>query len=404
MNGDLLKYTLNSLKQRKLRSGLTILSILIGIAAVFTLVSFGEGLKSYVNDAFQGLGSDKLIVQAKGFGPPGSGSVVFKEEDLDYFKRIKGISEAAGLMMNIGEVKYKDGKPRYIYVLGMPTGSEYKLAEESMGLEVVTGRPFRSNEKGVVILGHNYQIPDKMFKEEIKLNDKIMINNEKLQVIGFMKEIGNPSDDSQVFVSIDTFNVVFNKEDNGYGFIALRTSKGVKPSDLVDIVADKYRRHKNQKVGQEDFYVQTFEDLLKTFTSIIDVLNGVLLLIALISVIVAAVNIINTMYTAVLERTKEIGIMKAIGATNNEILFVFISESGLLGLFGGVLGIFLGFILSKIGEFFAINAGLSMLKPAFPLWLIFGCLLFAFLVGAVSGILPAKQAAKLNPVDSLRYE
>ena len=112
----------------------------------------------------------------------------------------------------------------------------------------------------------------------------------------------------------------------------------------------------------------------------------------------------NTMYTAVLERTKEIGIMKAIGAKNKSILFIFIFESGLLGIIGGGLGVMSGYIIAKIGGMIAAASGYSMLQPSFPIYLTLGCLLFAFFVGAGSGFFPAVQASKLKPVDSLRYE
>ena len=133
-------------------------------------------------------------------------------------------------------------------------------------------------------------------------------------------------------------------------------------------------------------------------------LNAILVIISGISIVVAAVNIMNTMYTSVIERTREIGVMKAIGSRNRQILNVFVIESGILGLIGGILGILLGYSIAKIGQFVAKTYGLTFLKPYFPLWLIVGCLLFAFLVGAGSGLLPAVQASRQKPVDALRYE
>ena len=115
---------------------------------------------------------------------------------------------------------------------------------------------------------------------------------------------------------------------------------------------------------------------METFGMIINILNGILVLIALISLVVAAVNIMNTMYTAVLERTKEIGVMKAIGAQNNEILSIFVFESGFLGFLGGVAGVILGFLISFTGGKIAAGAGFAMLKPVFPWYLILSCLLF----------------------------
>jgi putative ABC transport system permease protein len=112
----------------------------------------------------------------------------------------------------------------------------------------------------------------------------------------------------------------------------------------------------------------------------------------------------NTMYTAVLERTKEIGVMKAVGARNSDIMFIFLLESGVIGLIGGIIGVILGYFVAITGGSYAAAAGFSALKPIFPWTLIFGCIFFAFLVGAGSGLLPAIRASKLRPVDSLRYE
>ena len=134
-------------------------------------------------------------------------------------------------------------------------------------------------------------------------------------------------------------------------------------------------------------------------------MQAVIVGIAGISLLVGGVGIMNTMYTAVLERRKEIGIMKAVGARNWDISLIFLIESGLLGIVGGVIGILLGMGLSK-GVELAVRPylGESMLMAAFPLWLLFGALAFSFIVGAASGVLPARQAAGLKPVDTLRYE
>jgi putative ABC transport system permease protein len=189
-----------------------------------------------------------------------------------------------------------------------------------------------------------------------------------------------------------------------FGYVILQADKGVNPSELGDKIEEKLRKYNNQKKGEENFYVQTYEDALATFGAILDVLNGILILIALISLIVAAVNIINTMYTTVLERTKEIGIMKSIGAQNHKILSIFVFEAGFLGLIGGVFGIFFGYVIAKIGGNIAIANNYSFLQPIFPMYLIVGCLLFSFFIGIVSGLWPARKASRLKPVDALRYE
>ena len=184
----------------------------------------------------------------------------------------------------------------------------------------------------------------------------------------------------------------------------IRADKNVKTADLSEKITEKFRKHKDQKKGEETFFVQTFEDALKTFSDVLGVLNGVLFLIALISLIVATVNIMNTMFTAVMERTTEIGIMKSIGAKNSTVLKIFMFESGIIGLIGGITGITIGFIIASIGGNAAAASGFSLLKPIFPSILVIGCLLFALVTGIIAGYLPSRKASRLKPVDALRYE
>jgi putative ABC transport system permease protein len=165
------------------------------------------------------------------------------------------------------------------------------------------------------------------------------------------------------------------------------------------------RRHRDLEEGKEDFVVQTPEQLIEGLNSVLNIVNAIVIGIAAISLIVGGIGITNTMYTAVLERTKEIGIMKSIGAKNGNILAIFLVESGLLGLAGGAIGVALGYAFSKLVEVAAAQFWASdILRANFPLWLLLGALAFSFLIGMIAGTTPAIQASKQKPVDSLRYE
>jgi len=403
---DLLKYSISNLWNRKLRTSLTVLSILIGITAVFALVSFGEGINKYVADLSQEMGSDKVMMMPGGglTNAPGTSNLLFTEEDLEFVRKTNGVSEATGMMITSGKIKFKDFKEKYPYVAGLSTeNNEKKLIEEMFaGIKIIDGRSLKKGDVLKADLGYAYTIPNKMFKKAISVGDKIEINDVNVEVVGIYEEVGNPGDDSNIYLSKEGYETIFNTNELEYIYIRVAPDKD--PSEVAERVKEKFRKRRGQKEGEEDFTVQTFEDTIKSFTSIINILNGVLVLIALISLVVAAVNIMNTMYTSVLERTREIGVMKAIGSRNKQILYVFVIESGILGLVGGALGILLGYGIAKGGQAIARSAGLSFLKPYFPLWLIIGCLLFALLVGAGSGLLPSIQASKQKPVDALRYE
>ena len=400
---DIFKYSMSNLWNRKLRSFLSILSILIGIASIYALVSFGQGLEKYIDDFAQQQGTDKIIMQPGGFTPPGTTNNPFTESEVDFVRKISGVNEATGWKATTSKVKYKDYPDKYLLTFGFATDSkEQKLVEEIATVEVEEGRNLKKGDTLKVLLGHNHKIDDKIYPKGLKVGDKIEVNDRIVEVIGFYEEVGNPQDDSQLYFSFDGFDERFDVE--GFEYVAVRSAVGEDPSIVADKIKEKLREHRGLPKGQEDFTVQTFEDAIAAFTSVILILNAVLVLIALISVVVAAVNIANTMYASILERTREIGVMKAIGAKNRFILFIFMFESGMLGLIGGGFGVLLGYLIAKLGQFAAAAGGLTFLAPYFPLWLTIDCLIFAFLVGALSGLFPSLQASKLKPVDALRYE
>jgi putative ABC transport system permease protein len=400
---DVVKYVLSNMMHRLTRSSLTILSILIGIMSIFALLSFGQGLKVFINDMAEKAGVDKIIIQESGFNPPGTGIAPFDDSDILAVRRTRGVDEVSGNVAGQAQVKAKGvNVGKYVFIFGIEPDSTQRMVEQAFTIELERGRSLQRGDTRVAVLGHNYQLPDKIFADPIDVGDKITINEQQYRVVGFFKEIGNPQDDSNIFVTNDDARSIFDQE--GYSYIIVRANADQLASEVADMIKERLRRSRDQKEGQEDFMVMTFEDAIQSFSTIIVVLNGILLLIALISVVVAAVNIMNTMYTAVLERTKEIGVMKAIGAQNSTILSVFVVESGFLGLLGGILGVLLGFVVASIGGQMAAAAGYALLKPVFPWWLTFMCIAFSIMVGLLSGYFPARAAARQNPVEALRYE
>ena len=403
MNIYEIKYALQNFRKRKLRSGLSILSILIGITAIFALLSFGIGIKQYVNTLAEESGGNKVFIQAKGIGAPGTDENFFlSKDDVDFVSKIKGVDEIVGMYFKVAEVKFKEQK-KFVFLAGADT-SKIDFIEETFSIKVIEGRQLKKGDLDKAVLGYNYQFDDKIFDRGLRLGDKIEINSKKFEVIGFYEEVGNPQDDSNIFITSEAFEQLFPASKDKFGFIMASSQKNAEPSELASRIEERLRKFKNQEEGKENFFVQTFEDALATFNTIINVINGMLVLIALVSLVVAFVNIMNTLYTAILERTKEIGVMKAIGARNNDILTIFVIEAGMIGLIGGVLGVLLGYIISSAGGSIAAASGFALLRPAYPLALIIGCLVFSLLVGAAAGFLPARRASKLKPVDALRYE
>jgi putative ABC transport system permease protein len=228
------------------------------------------------------------------------------------------------------------------------------------------------------------------------------VQGQDLTIVGFLSEVGNPQDDSQIYVTEDFFGKLYNNSD-GYNFVIARVDVS-KISIVAENIEKSLRSSRNVEKGQEDFFVSSFEDMLSSYLDALNIIIGFIVLIALVSVLVSAVNTANTMITSVLERTKEIGIIKSIGARNSEVFKIFLFESAVLGFTAGVLGVLLGWGLASLGGYILASLGWGFLQPAFPWQLFAGAILFATLTGAISGAWPALNASKINPVDALRYE
>jgi putative ABC transport system permease protein len=397
-----MKYSIQNLLHRRLRSFLSVLSILIGITSIFAIVSFGLGLQNYINEFAEEAGTRTMFIMARGMGAPGlDDTFAFTQEEVDFVKKINGVQDALGMQFDAAEIESKNQKI-YTFSIGLDT-DKLDIIKTAFTVDVEKGRRLKEGDNDKVVLGYNYQFDDKIFRRGLDLGDKVEINGKQFEIVGFYEEVGNPQDDAQIYFTEDVMKDLYQKGDK-FSTGIIFAEEGVNVDLLADKIEDKLRKRRGQKEGEEDFFVQTFADLLEIYGNVLSVLNGILLLIALISLVVAAVNIMNTMYTAVLERTKEIGVMKAVGAPNSNILLIFVVESGLLGMVGGVLGVTFGYLFAKAGGYAVTAAGYGFLSPVFPWYLTAGCLAFAFFVGAVAGLLPAYQASQLKPVDALRYE
>jgi putative ABC transport system permease protein len=399
---EYLKIAWDNIRHRKLRSWLTMIGIFIGIAAVVALIAVGQGLEKSIEEQFQQLGTDKLFVSPKGgFGPPGTGTAVkLTNDDVETVRKTKGIDEASGNVMGFIKIEFDD-EIIYQYLIGVDKEGE-ELYGEYASWEIETGKSVDENDKSKVTLGWGYGAK-KVFAKEIKIREKILINDKEYKVVGIYKRIGSAQDDAQIYTNDQTAREILGLDDE-VQFILARTSPGEDPREVAAAVKKSLRKARDLEKGKEDFVVQTFEELLESFQTIIGVVQVILIGIAAISLIVGSIGIMNTMYTSVLQRTQEIGIMKSIGARNSNIASLFLIESGLLGFFGGIIGVALGIGIAKAVEFAAAQAGYGILKMSFPWYLVLGALLFSFIIGMISGVLPAVRASKLNPVDALRYE
>lgn len=397
-----IRYALRNVTHRKARSFLTVLSIFLGIATIFIFVSFGLGLYSYINDFIEGGSADKILVQAKGSGgAPGlDDTFALEDKDVRVIERTAGVYQATGAYLKIALVENRD-KQKYVYLMGYDP--KVPIAMELSNIDIIKGRELKSNDVGKVTLGYNYMLDNKIFTKGIDINDKITVQGREMRVVGFYESVGNPQDDSNIYVVSGAVDDIYPNSTNTYGMLIAR----VDPDNIdwvVDNVEERLRQSRDLDKGKEDFEVQSFTDLIESYTGAMDIVIGFIILIALISVIVSAVNTANTMITSVIERTKEIGVIKSIGGRNSEVFGIFLFEAGFLGFIAGVIGVLLGWGGAYLGGVVLDNLGWGFLSPVFPSYLFVGLVLFAVLTGAISGAIPAWNASKTNIVDALRYE
>ena len=404
---EYLKIAIQNLLNRRLRSLLTVIGIVIGIVAVVALISVGQGMKKAINDEFQTVGQDRIVIKPGGAGFTGTSPVTSEfstkklyEHDEDVVAGVKGVLKTTGATIETGDVEF-DNTIKYTYVFGVPTDSESLSFIRMIDFFIVEdGRDFSPGEQGKAIVG--YKTATDMFDKEIRTGQAVAVKGKEFKVVGLQKKSGSPIHDSMVRIPIDEARTLFDREKDEFTTIFVKVDAGEDPAEVAELIKKAMRRDHNVKEGEEDFTVTTSLQLVQGFNNILNIVQIVLIGIAAISLFVGGIGIMNTMYTSVLQRRKEIGIMKSIGAKNRDILAIFLLESGLLGIIGGIIGVTLGLMLSKAVEIAAASMGVDLLKAYVSLPLIVSALIFSFLIGAVSGMMPALQASKLQPVDALR--
>lgn len=400
---DYFRLAYRSARQRKIRSWLTMLGIFIGIAAVVALISLSQGLQNAIAEQFVSLGSDKIIIQgpSSGFGPPGTGvEDPITKDDRDVIESVNGVEMAIGRLVRSVKLEFND-EVEYGYAASMPEDSEdIELAIEANNYKRGIGRLLKRGDKYKVMIGNS--LAADQFSKAIQIRDTLEIEDKGFKVVGILKKSGNPQQDLTLVIPEEAMREILDIDED-FDIIPAKVSAG----EDVDLVTEKVkkalRKHRDVEEGKEDFVVETPGSILATLTTILIIVQGVLVGIAAISLLVGGIGIMNTMYTAVLERTKEIGVMKATGARNSQVMGLFLVEAGMLGMFGGLIGVALGVSIGKIVEYVGYQMFESFLiRASFHPFLLIGALLFAFIVGAVSGVFPAMQASRLHPVDAFR--
>ncbi len=387
------KSAIDDFSRNKMRTFLTSLGILIGVFAVVVLIALGLGLKKYISDQFESMGKDTIflvpgrILSGGGFsGSASSFTGRFDNRDLENLREIDDVISVAPIALKSTKIRglLKEDFADVMF------SSETMF--DMMGFEVEEGRLFDKsdvNKRAKVVVAGSKIATDFYGGAEEVVGKKITIDDVKFTIIGAIKSKGGEYD-SYLYGPYTT-GFIFNPDKKFF-----RLSAKVENENYVPQVKEDIKKEFLKRYEEEDFSIVEPTELLSAITSIFSVLNTVLVAIAAISLIVGGIGIMNIMYVTVSDRIKEIGIRRAIGARESDILYQFLAEAVLLSSIGGILGLGLAYL-----AVFAVQS-------LFPAYIDFMSVILALgissAIGITFGVLPARKAANLEPVEAIRYE
>lgn len=395
---DVLRFAAAALLAHRRRSGLSLVGVVIGVVAVVSLTAVGEGALRYVTGQFATLGSRLVIVvpgknETTGGMPHGVGGIpndLTMQDALAVQRRVRAVRAAVPITLNAASIRYGT-RSRQVPVIGVT--SEFERLQR---LEIAMGQflPPGDIDRGgpLVVLGHT--VARELFDLANPLGESVRIGGWRMRVIGVLAERGTQIGlkiDESVFIPAATGMRMANLSSLSRIMLDLhpRSSPERAIEDVTVLLAERH--------GEEDFTAISQEAVLESLSSILRILTLGVAGIAAVSLAVAGIGIMNVMLVSVSERTDEVGLLKAVGATRRQILSVFLVEATLLSSVGGLVGLGLGLALVRLGV-----AIYPTLPAAAPLWVIASVMGLCVTTGVVFGVLPAWRAAALDPVEALQ--
>lgn len=384
--------------EKKGRVFLTISGIIIGIFVFTFFIFVSQGLKNAIADQFSGFGVNTITVAPSGLiGDPSTGPGGLTDSDVEKIKKVvKDYDFITGLIFYNGQYEYGRLK-RYVVSLAAPNqyAADYR---KSAGIEIMNGRDIDGKDRGVAVLGYKtaYETFDK--NNPIKVGSSLKIGDRSLRVIGIIKERGDLFVDNAIIMPYSDIKELSGKKT--YSVIRVILN----PDADVNFAIKNIDRILNPNSRDKKYEVQSSAQTIEQFNMIIGLLTAIISFISSIALIVGGINVLNTMYMNVLERTNEISVMKAIGATNEDIRNLYLLESGILGLLGSIIGFSLAFVLADVLSFLIITYSGYNVPVNFEISFFAITILMTVLFSVAFGTYPAIIAAKTSPGDVLRDE
>jgi putative ABC transport system permease protein len=396
----LIKAALADFKRNKIRTFLTSLGIMIGVLSVVMLIALGLGLKNYLKQQFESLGSNMIIIMpGSGLGGEEGGGfagafgalmvgIEFDEKDVTNLERIGKADYVVPVFFKSSVIK-ADGEKESGYVMGTNEDFFKVLNLEPLAGSFWEKSDIQARSKKAVL---GYVVAEKLFgNPEDAQGRTIRFNNQRFKVVGVAKKKGDNEQDNAAIIPYKTTYGSLNPEKTFFTIYM-----GVDNEDNVAEVKGDAKRILERRYDEDEFSVSEQTEILETVNQIFNIVNGVLVAIGSISLVVGGIGIMNIMYATVTERIKEVGIRRAVGATEADILKQFLTESVLLSVFGGVLGLLLStLIVLAVRPFFPVAINLLAVVITFVI---------SSAIGIFFGVFPARRAAKLPPIEAIRYE